>query len=78
VSSSNSLPIERWFGGGSYEVGDGVVPYASAHLDRVESELVVPADHYSVHHHPFAILELRRILLEHFREAKPRLGNAGK
>jgi hypothetical protein len=28
---------------------------------------VVPADHYHVHHHPLAILEVRRILLEHLR-----------
>src|SRR5262249_20119603 len=46
---------------------DGVVPYGSAHLDDVESELVVPADHSSVHHHPLAALEVRRILLEHLR-----------
>ena len=41
--------------------------YASAHLDDVESELVVSADHLHVHHHPLAIREVRRILLEHLR-----------
>jgi pimeloyl-ACP methyl ester carboxylesterase len=48
---------------------DGVVPYKSAHIDGVESELVVPADHLHVHHHPQAVLEVRRILLEHARTA---------
>jgi pimeloyl-ACP methyl ester carboxylesterase len=73
VSSSGTLPLERLLGGGRAEVGDGVVPYFSAHLDDAESELVVPADHYNVHHHAFAILEVRRILLHHYNEAKARL-----
>ncbi len=47
------------------EKGDGVVNYESAHLDDVESEIVVDADHVHVHQHPRAILEVRRILLEH-------------
>jgi pimeloyl-ACP methyl ester carboxylesterase len=68
VTSKTTLPLERFFGGGYSQPGDGVVPYASAHLDDVESELVVPADHYEVHHHPLAILEVRRILLEHLRD----------
>ncbi|MCA9119674.1 MAG: alpha/beta fold hydrolase [Planctomycetaceae bacterium] len=44
---------------------DGVVTYESAHLDDVASEITVPADHLTVHHHPRAILEVRRVLLEH-------------
>lgn len=48
--------------------GDGVVSYASAHMDDVTSELVVPADHSQVHSHPLAVLEVRRILLEHLAE----------
>jgi hypothetical protein len=47
------------------EKGDGAVSYASAHLDDVESEIEVEADHIHVHQHPRAILEVRRILLEH-------------
>ncbi len=47
---------------------DGVVKYASAHLDGVESELVVRSDH-SVQWAPDAIEEVRRILLLH-AEAK--------
>jgi hypothetical protein len=29
---------------------------------------VVRADHFHVHHHPQAILEVRRILMEHYQE----------
>ena len=43
---------------------DGVVPYWSAHIDGVESELVVRSEH-SVQGNPHAIEEVRRILLEH-------------
>jgi pimeloyl-ACP methyl ester carboxylesterase len=44
---------------------DGIVPYASAHMEDVESEIVVSADHVTAHRHPRAVLEVRRILLEH-------------
>jgi hypothetical protein len=48
---------------------DGVVNYASAHLDNdVESQLVVHADHMHVNQHPRTILELRRILHVHLKE----------
>jgi pimeloyl-ACP methyl ester carboxylesterase len=59
--------LESWLTGEDGP-GDGVVPYASAHLDGARSELVVPADHFHVHHHPLAVLEVRRILLEHLQE----------
>jgi len=45
--------------------GDGVVKYDSAHIDGVESELVVPRWYHSVQNNPLAIEEVRRILLEH-------------
>jgi hypothetical protein len=61
--------LERWLAGSLDEKGDGVVSYASAHLDGVESELVVPADHYHVHQHPWSVLELRRILREHLADS---------
>jgi pimeloyl-ACP methyl ester carboxylesterase len=48
--------------------GDGVVKYTSAHIEGVESELVVRSDH-SVQWAPDAIEEVRRILLLH-AEAK--------
>jgi hypothetical protein len=54
--------------------GDGVVHFASAHLDDVESEIVVNADHVKVHRHPRSILEVRRILLEHLDEVQGRRG----
>ncbi|MHB1035570.1 MAG: esterase/lipase family protein [Pirellulales bacterium] len=49
---------------------DGVVTYASSHLDDADSELVVPADHSSIHLHPLTVLEVRRILLEHLAELR--------
>jgi pimeloyl-ACP methyl ester carboxylesterase len=47
---------------------DGIVNYASAHLDVAESEIVVDADHVTVHQHPRSILEVRRILLENLQD----------
>jgi pimeloyl-ACP methyl ester carboxylesterase len=52
---------------------DGVVTYASAHLDGVDSECLVPAGHVHVQAHPKTMLEIRRILREHLRGA----GSAG-
>jgi pimeloyl-ACP methyl ester carboxylesterase len=50
----------------SFSAGsDGIVNYDSAHLDDVASEITVEADHMNVHRHARAILEVRRILLEH-------------
>ena len=48
--------------------GDGVVTMESARLDSAESQIVVPADHVTVHRHPQSILEVRRILLDHLQE----------
>lgn len=47
---------------------DGVVPYASAHLEGALSERVITSWH-SVQETPEAILEIRRILLEHLLSA---------
>jgi hypothetical protein len=44
--------------------GDGVVKYESAHIEGVESELVVKSPH-SCQDNPHTIGEVRRILLEH-------------
>lgn len=49
------------------ESDDGVVPYASAHLDGADSELSVPSWH-DVQETPQAIIELRRILRLHASE----------
>ena len=43
---------------------DGVVEYKSAHVDYVESELIVKSGH-SCQSHPLTIEEVRRILLKH-------------
>jgi hypothetical protein len=45
---------------------DGVVKYRSAHLEGVESELIVRSSH-SAQDQPAVIEEIRRILLEHAR-----------
>jgi pimeloyl-ACP methyl ester carboxylesterase len=52
--------------------GDGVVSCASAHTDNAASEITVPAGHTTVHTHPAAVLEVRRILLEHLAELEGR------
>lgn len=48
---------------------DGVVPYRSAHLDGVESELVVPSNH-GAHETEAGISEMRRILLLHLKQSR--------
>jgi hypothetical protein len=47
---------------------DGILTYESARLEQVDSELVVPADHFNVHRHPRTVLEMHRILLEQLAE----------
>jgi pimeloyl-ACP methyl ester carboxylesterase len=75
VTAESSNIVEEWVTGIDAHIpGDGVVPYKSAHLDDAESEVIVPADHMHVHHHPRAILELRRILLEHYQDFEKRRG----
>ena len=44
---------------------DGVVRYSSAHIEGIESELVVQPKGHSVQETPQGIREVRRILLEH-------------
>ena len=43
---------------------DGVVAYASAHLEGVASEDLIPSSH-SCQSHPLTIQAIRRILREH-------------
>lgn len=45
--------------------GDGIVSYDSAHVDDATSEIIVDAEHQAIHQTPKAILEVRRILIEH-------------
>lgn len=51
--------------------GDGVVRYQSAHIDDVESELIVQPSGHSVHVQPAAIQEIRRILIDHLTNTPP-------
>jgi hypothetical protein len=57
ISKNDDEPLP----GGS----DGVVKYASAHIDGVESELVVRSPHSGMQAEPATVEEVRRILLEH-------------
>ena len=62
VAAHSIIPV---LGDGPITSGDdGIVKYESAHIEGVESELVVRFGH-SVQGHPKAIEEIRRILIEH-------------
>jgi hypothetical protein len=67
VSAHSIIPVK----GGPPPDGqnDGVVAYASAHIDGVESEFVVFHTSHSAQSAPQAIQEVRRILLEHLAAA---------
>lgn len=58
------VPTRSWFTA-KEPTGDGVVEYESAHMDDVISEVIVECEHQHIHRDPKAILEVRRILLEH-------------
>jgi hypothetical protein len=63
-------------GSGPFEQGnDGVVEYTSAHIDGVESELVVNSGH-SAQGNPRTVEEVRRILLLHAAETCEQTGVA--
>lgn len=49
---------------------DGIVSVESARMPDVVSEKIVAADHVTVHQNPNAVLETRRILLEHIVEVQ--------
>jgi pimeloyl-ACP methyl ester carboxylesterase len=51
--------------------GDGVVKYASAHVDYVDSELIVRSFHTCLNQ-PETIEEVRRILYEHLKQLPPK------
>jgi pimeloyl-ACP methyl ester carboxylesterase len=65
------VPKEWWLSKLSGE-GDGVVSRESAHFDGAASEITVAANHTTVHTHPAAVIEVRRILLEHLAELEGR------
>jgi hypothetical protein len=73
VSYHNVVGLDPDPGWQAYLVGegDGVVSLDSARLDemrQLRSQIVVPADHISVHRHPQSVLEVRRILFEQIAE----------
>ncbi|MBX3420865.1 MAG: alpha/beta fold hydrolase [Pirellulaceae bacterium] len=51
-------------------IGDGIVEYASAHMDDVASEITVAAEHQDIHRNPRSILEVRRILQLHLKSVQ--------
>lgn len=79
IQATATLPLEKGVvfhsimgnirGGDAREGTDGVVPYSSSHLEGAASEYVVDAGHVC-HTHPLAVLEVRRILLEHLAALK--------
>jgi hypothetical protein len=71
VAAHSIVAVE---GDGPPEDGsDGVVRYQSAHIDGVDSELIVRSGHSS-QSNPHTIAEIRRILLLHANEACARQG----
>jgi hypothetical protein len=65
IKAHSIIPV---LGGGELSTGrDGVVAYKSAHVDYVESELVVQGGH-SCQNLPSTIEEVRRILYEHLNQ----------
>src|SRR5262249_25759436 len=57
ISVNDDKPLDQ--------ASDGVVKYQSAHIDGVESELIVHSPHSGMQAAPETIEEVRRIFLEH-------------
>ena len=68
ISSHSIIGVKK---GPKEEGGDGVVSYQSAHLDDVDSELVVRSGHSS-QANPRVVSEVRRILIKHLLELRAR------
>ncbi len=68
-----NAPLESWVLRAIVDEvpGDGVVSLTSATNPLAESEIEVAEYHSNLHRHPLAILEVRRILLEHLRSLPP-------
>ena len=68
VTAHSIIPVK---GHSAFADGaDGVVRYKSAHIDGVESELVVQPSGHSVQETPQGIEEVRRILREHLHAGR--------
>ncbi|MFN9917212.1 MAG: hypothetical protein ACK53L_31775, partial [Pirellulaceae bacterium] len=57
---------------------DGVVDLQSAHMDDVVSEIVVESSHQDIHRKPRAILEVRRVLVEHLNQLRTTYPDIGQ
>ncbi len=57
-----SIIGNRGKSGAIEESSDGIVEYWSSHIDRAESEKIVPADHHGALVHPESLAEVERIL----------------
>jgi len=70
------LEKSKWFHTDAPD-SDGVVTVDSAHIDDIDSEVVVSSSHSMIHSTPRAILEVRRILVEHLRDVcnKPEIAS---
>lgn len=69
VTYHNIIGIEeksKWFGSDNSD-SDGVVDLESAQMDDVASEIMVQSRHQDIHRTARAVLEVRRILVEHLR-----------
>ncbi len=63
IAAHSIIPVTG--AGPGPNASDGVVTYRSAHIDGVESELVIPFAGHSAQGHPMTVEEVRRILLAH-------------
>jgi len=77
---SPAVPVHSIIGdmwtAGSTNGTDSIVAYWSSHVKGAQSEIVVQADHMSLHKKIPAISELRRILLEHLKTKRQPPGAA--
>ena len=64
------MPSKNWLGGESDVRSDGVVEYASAHMDDAVSEVLVNCEHQHIQRDPKAIIEVRRVLLSHLNSVQ--------
>jgi hypothetical protein len=55
-----------------------VVDLQSAHMDDVVSEIVVESSHQDIHRKPRAILEVRRVLVEHLNQLRTTYPDIGQ
>ncbi len=72
-----NLPHESWSLASLFEQsdGDGIVSLDSAKDPDAASEIEIAEEHAKLHRHPLAILEVRRILLEHLANVQAQSSN---